>query len=494
MKTLYNFFYKQFTLVGLLCFMGLVSAQTGGALYQKGPDMARAKIYPMAAVLDNGKVMGFGGREYNFVSCSYADVYDPVTNTFTEVPMNFPHDAAAIVKLSNGSFFLIGGSEDLGVAPGYSSTEIYDQATGAFDTKASMTMARMQVGATQLASGDLLAVGGWYNPAGASSAEIYNFTANTFIATTGSLNVPRANAIVLPTQDGGAVIAGGWPTYGGTTYTSVEYYNPSSQSFSLVSNQLIPADSGWMLNPIYTRAMKDNQMSNGKYLLLAYRQLTSLEYALIEFDPVTKTFAKINTQAALLDSYTDGGFIDLVLNKAQNTVYLMGVKANADPQQLCLVTVNLGTGQVYHPGSTFTMPADEYFYPAMTFIPSNGKILVQGINASNASYFYGTNKTYILTPQTVGIQDGDILGNSLKVYPNPAAGSFQVELKLATPSDISLRIIDKMGRVVGSKSERANQEGVFMTEMDISTIPTGVYSVEVQHGEHLYHQNIVVCR
>lgn len=478
--------------MGFVGSVGLLSAQTGGAIYQKGSDMARAKIYPMAAVLDNGKVMGFGGREYNFVSCSYADVYDPVANTFTEVPMNFPHDAAAIVKLSNGSFFLIGGSADLGVAPGYSSTEIYDQTTGGFDTKASMTMARMQVGAVQLANGDVLAVGGWYNPAGASSAEVYSLAANTFTATTGSLNVPRAHPLVLPTQDGGAVIAGGWPTYGGPTHTSFEYYNPSSQSFSLVANQLIPADSGWMLNPIYTRAMKDNQMSNGKYLLLAYRQLGSLEYALIEFDPVSKTFAKVNTQTALLDSYTDAGFTDLILDEAQNIVYLMGSKANADPQQLCLVTVNLSTGQVYHPGSTFTLPADEYFYPAMTFIPSNGKILVQGINASNASYFYGTNKTYILTPQTVGIQDGDILGNSLKVYPNPAAGSFQVELKLATPSDISLRLIDKMGRVVGSKSERANQEGVFLTEMDLSTIPTGVYSLEVQKGERLYHQNIVI--
>lgn len=482
---------------GFLLFLLLLTksfiAQTGGAIYQKGPDMMRAKIYPMAALLDNGNVMGFGGREVNFVSCSYADVYDPVANSFSEVPMNFPHDAAAIVKLSDGRYFLIGGSEDLGVAPGYASTEVYDPITGIFDTKASMTMGRMQVGAAQLAGGDVLVVGGWYNPTGAASAEIHDLSANTFTVVTGSLNSPRANAIVLPTNDGGAIIAGGWPTYGGASNTTVEYYNSTNQSFSLVSTQVIPTDSGWELSPIYTRDMKDSRMNNGKYVLLAHRYMTNLEFALIEFDPATKTFAKINTQTPLIDNYTDEGFIDLVLNKAHNLVYVLGTKAWQDPQEVCLVTVNLSTGQVHHPGSTFKMPTAEYFYPAMTFIPSNGKILVQGINSSNTSYFTGTNKTYILTPQIqVGVEGDELFNNVMKVYPNPASESFYVELKLSEPTNIGIRILDRLGRIVDSKSEMVNQVGTFIKQIDAAYIPAGFYLLEIQIGDRLYHQNVVL--
>jgi hypothetical protein len=63
----------------------------------------------------NGKIISFGGRENGFVSCAYADIYDPSTNSFSEMPMNFTHDFAAVAKLSDGRYFIAGGGQDWGV-------------------------------------------------------------------------------------------------------------------------------------------------------------------------------------------------------------------------------------------------------------------------------------------------------------------------------------------------------------------------------------------
>lgn len=41
-------------------------AQTGGAIFTPGPTMMKAKIFPTSTLLDNGNVISFSGREYNF--------------------------------------------------------------------------------------------------------------------------------------------------------------------------------------------------------------------------------------------------------------------------------------------------------------------------------------------------------------------------------------------------------------------------------------------
>lgn len=487
-----SFIKKAILLIAIVSLGIGADAQSGGATYVAGPTMKRAKIYPTSTVLPNGKVISFGGREYNFVSCSYADMYDPVANSFTEAPMNYPHDAFATVKLTDGRFFILGGGADLGIAPGYSSTEMYNPVTNTFSPRASMTMGRMQLAGAQLTNGKVLIVGGWYNNSGATYGEVYDTAANTFTATD-ELNEPRAYPIVMPATDGGAIIAGGWPSYGGSIIKTVEYYNPTTNKFSEISSELIPADEGWLLNPIYTRPVLDSRMANGNYLLLASRAKPLPEYALIMFNPTTKAFSKLNTTVPLKDALTDGGFFDLTLNKTGNFAYIMGVDSGYNPQRLSLVAVDLSNGKVYHPTTTFALPSQEYFYAAMTFMPSNGKILVQGINSSNASYFYGTNKTYLLTPEIVpgAVETVKKPASLIRCYPNPANNQLNIEITLGEPSEVNVRLVDMVGKEIICDLRQERSVGKVIRNYDTGNLPKGFYKLLVQTNNQSYSQTIV---
>ncbi len=484
--------------LSLLLILASVSfAQTGGANYQAGPNMLRAKIFPPATLLDNGKVITFGGREVNFVSCSYSDMYDPSTNTFTEAAMSFPHDGAATIKLADGRYFLLGGAEDLGIAPGYSSTEMYNPVTNTFTPKTSMVQKRCNVSAAQLVNGDVLVVGAWYNNNGAATGEVYDTTNNTFLPTSGQLLQPRAQPIVLPTTDGGAVIAGGYPTFGGSIYTSVEYYQTATSNFVAQSSEVIPADPGWLLSPVYTKPLSDLRMSNGNYLLLGSRAGASgAEFALIIFDPATKLFSKFNTLVPLKDSLTDGGFFDIILNKADNFVYLMGVDSASDPNKLSLITVNLSTGEAYHPNNTFTMPASEYFYAAYTYIPAKGQILVQGINSTNAGYFTGTNKTYLVTPQiTLGASNIDAQKHfQISSYPNPAQNELNISINNSKSSSINITLTDILGRKMIQDQIKSLEVGTTKLTYATQHLQPGVYHLTISSESQKLIERIIISK
>ncbi len=494
-KTTYGIFKKTLLLAVAILSVSSAIAQTGGANYQAGPTMMRGKIFPTASLLDNGKVITFSGRETNFVSCSYSDMYDPVTNTFTESPMNFPHDGSATVKLSDGRYFLLGGSMDLGVAPGYSSTEMYNPTTNTFDTKASMTMARMQHAAIQLNNGNVLIVGAWYNNNGAQYGEVYDTAANTFVPT-GALNDPRAQPLVFPTTDGGAIITGGWPSYSGAVKTTVEYYQTPTNDFVTQSSELIPADPGWLPLSAYTRPMTENKMSNGKYLLMAYRTMPTTEYALLVFDPTTKLFSKLTTSSPLRDSLTDGGFFDFALNKTANMAYLIGVDSGYDPQRVCVVTVNLSTGDIYHPTTTYTLPAQEYFYASYTYIPSVGKILVQGINGGNAGYFTGTDKTYLLTPQfTVGTNDISKTNDFQFIhYPNPAKDELKIEMNSTEASQYQIKIIDMLGRALIQENMYTYTPGIQKWTLNTNTLTPGIYKLFISDKKKVKTTSLLITK
>lgn len=62
-------------LIGIIT-INFAKAQTGGATFVAGPTMMRGKVFPTTSLLNDGRVMSFSGRETNFISCAWADLYD----------------------------------------------------------------------------------------------------------------------------------------------------------------------------------------------------------------------------------------------------------------------------------------------------------------------------------------------------------------------------------------------------------------------------------
>ncbi|MCW5908476.1 MAG: hypothetical protein KIS94_11500 [Chitinophagales bacterium] len=468
-------------------------AQTGGAVFEAGPVMNRTRIAPVISMLDNGKVIAFGGRESGFISSSYADIYDPTANSFSEVAMNTPRDFPAVCKLANGNFLIAGGAMNLGVAPGYNTADIYNPNTNTFTATGNMNNARCSFAAAQLNNGKVLVAGAWYNSQGASTAELYDPVAGTF-ATTGNLIQERSNPLVLPTTDGGAIVASGYPTFGGTGYTDVEYYNSTSGTFSTLSTQLIAADSGWIVAIDAHRMPYQNyQRNNGKYLILSYRYLPSLEFALLEFDPATKLFSKITTSAPLVDTLTDAGFFGFALNKSDDIVYLLGIKAGSDPQQLNVVGVNLNNGFTFHPNSSHALPQGEYLSPTMMYVPSLSKILLMGV-ASAPDNFSATNKTYLIAPSAAtSVNELDANTVAIKCYPNPTSAYLTIDADLTEQGSYLIRFQDIAGREVWSESRHA-EKGKNKWMFNNVELAPGIYNVVISGNGIFSGSNLVVVR
>jgi N-acetylneuraminic acid mutarotase len=190
----------------------------------------------VATLLPNGKVLLAGGVGTGWTFLSSAEIYDPATNTFAATgDMLAERESHTATLLANGKVLIAGGHR--GRRPSltiHSSTEVYDPATGRFTAAAGMTRIRHKHEAVLLADGRVLILGGSDERDGQpayTSAEIYDPVANNFRAT-GSMNAPRyklqGTAVLL--SDGKVLVAGG--------ASRAEVFDPSRNTFSYAGGDL----------------------------------------------------------------------------------------------------------------------------------------------------------------------------------------------------------------------------------------------------------------
>lgn len=467
-----------------------VFGQTGGAIFENGPLMNRTRIVPLATTLSDGNIAVFGGRENGFISSYYTDIYDPVANTFTELNMSVPRDNSALVTLTDGRYLLVGGGYDWGI-PAYGTNEIFDPNDNSFSLAGTMLYSRMQPAAVQLNNGDVLIIGGWYNDYAAAYTEVYSFEENAYTAS-GTLNVPRSQAMVFPTTDGGAIVAGGWTTYGATMITTVEYYDVATGTFSIFSDELIPGETGWNLWG-KTRAILDDKMNNGKFVLLAYRNTPETEYAIVYFDPATKQFEKKFSFVLSEHPTINGGIYDMILDKNGNYAYLLATVSGSDPVQIGLISIDLTNEVVYIPENNYTMPSGEYLFPSLAFIPATQQILLMGISTTPSDYFNATNYTYLLKPEhSVGIEEEMILPNAITCFPNPTTGTFNVKINMPIEGELILSIFDIDGREVSSVNMHNIQKSSNLYSLNNLDLKSGMYFIKIGSSNNTVYTTTLV--
>ncbi len=208
-----------------------------------GP-MTVARYGHTATVLQNGMVLITGGRSNSGFLAS-AELYNPASGTFTATgSMTVGRYGHTATLLNNGKVLIAGGKSD--GATYLNSAELYDPGTGTFTAIAStMGSPRNAHTATLLSDGTVLLAGGGVANSGfltvTGEADIYNPTANAFTPLTAMLNVPRAYQIANLLGNGTVLIAGGGnssdPSVGEfQALSSVEIYNPTSQTFSYAAS------------------------------------------------------------------------------------------------------------------------------------------------------------------------------------------------------------------------------------------------------------------
>jgi len=249
-------------------------------------NMTIARYYHTATLLTDGKVLVTGGNSAGLI-VSTAEIYDPVAKTFSPTTGNMArgrtnHTATLLV---DGTVLITGGTNGSFVNNG---AEIYDPVTKTFSaTTGGMASARYLHCATLLVDGTVLITGGNYGGFSyqyINIAEIYNPVSKTFSTTTGSMSTARAEHSATLLADGTVIINGGISN-GYMIVSTAEIYDPGTKTFSSITG-------------VMGRDHTNTLLSDGKLLLTGGHTNYSAIY-----DPVTKTFS--TTIGLMVNERTD---------------------------------------------------------------------------------------------------------------------------------------------------------------------------------------------
>ena len=251
------------------------------------PPMASRRFYHTATLLGNGKVLLAGGQNGRGISAT-AELFDPSTGTFTLVPgaMSVPRNTHAATRLTNGKVLITGGT-----MTGYevsNTAEVFDPATGTFSLLAPMSSVRYGHTATLLPNGKVLLTGGGVaSIVTTDSAELFDPVSGGFTAVS-PMSTSRGYHVAILLPSGKVLISGGFQP-NGTTITDLktqELFDATSMTFTPI------APMGDARN--YHSA---TLLPNGKILLAGgwtgSNSSTSANTAEL-FDPVLKTFAPVS--------------------------------------------------------------------------------------------------------------------------------------------------------------------------------------------------------
>ncbi len=487
-----TYFYISFTLFTL---GGVINAQNPGfTIFQNGPSMHTARIMHYQTLLPGNRIAAFGGHIPGFVRSNTAEIWDGGSNTWTQYTMNDYRDGNGIAKLSDGKIFLMGGcSSDYGVGQ-LNSTEVFNPSNNSFTAGGPMTSVRTMCRATTLNNGKVLIVGNWYS--NANFGNICDSSATTCLATD-SVKEQRAAAILLPTNDGKALVIGGYQPYNGSIpVTRVELYDNVNNTFSTLQTDLISGDPGWMLSTGYALAggsglSEDCRLANGKYILMAYKSNNSVnEYTLVSFDPATKIFAKINTTPSIpnydpANGDSTGYSLWPMVDKVNDKVYFWGIKGSAPPFYTNLFAVDMGTNTLAIP--TSFIPFSFLIYTASSIVMNDGKIFVSG-GSYNGDNFSALDSVMIITPSiftTHVLTTTQADNNTLNIYPNPTDGIFNLKLNPSLTNGLKIQSIE-VTNILGEKiyedvNFQINSSSNF--QIDLSKQPGGIYTIRLNSEE-----------
>jgi uncharacterized protein (TIGR03382 family) len=204
------------------------------------PDMIDARFNHTATRLADGRVLLVGGHnDYGSGgggsggsggpgAISSCEIYDPnlAGGTFLPASPLFVERERHTATLLQDGTVLVAGGEDNGFL--LSEAEIYDPVTDSWTQVAPMSSVREDFTATRLQDGNVLVTGGFGGEILEDSAEIYNPVTQSWFFV-GSMNDRRVRHTASLLPNGAVLVAGG---ENDGSYSSVEIYDPFAQSFS----------------------------------------------------------------------------------------------------------------------------------------------------------------------------------------------------------------------------------------------------------------------
>ena len=469
------------------------------AQFQQGPSMNNARMSHYQVLLNDGEIWLVGGHGIDFKALNTSELFDINSGQFTLQNMNYFHDCGALIEMNDGKFLIAGGARDLGIAPGFNTAEIYDPVTKLFTPTGEMNYPRTNCYGVSLTSGKVLIAGGWYNFNSLEHAELYDPNSGTFTSAP-TLVTPRANPMIFPTSDGGAVVFGGYEGFGANPfYQSVEYYNAVTDSFSILSNSILPDEEGYYIASIknITNAFKTNENS---YVFGVHRQTETIkEYVFLSFDPVNKTFSSLNRETVTEDDQFS--LIGSVLNKSNNILFTVW-QLPTTPIKVGIGSLDLNTNQMSMPTEWIELPENYYpGYTGLTMLNSNSIMMSGGFSSPGGNTnFSPIDNTIIIDLTSTDIETEKYIPNDFVLeqnYPNPFNPTTTIEYQIPEQNMndiVTLKVYDVLGNEMTTLVNEVKQPGVHEIQFDGSKYTSGVYYFKISSGNFIQTNKMILLK
>jgi hypothetical protein len=199
-----------------------------------------------ATLLQNGKVLVVGGSQadgFHLGSSSNAELYDPLTNTWSQISsMHTPRSFHTATLLPDGRVLVVGGDQAFNDVSGrvLASAELYDPATNDWSLAPSMSTARAKHDAVLLANGTVLVLGGTSGVSSGESsnslrtAEIYHPITRTW-SPAASMHYARMQPTALLLPDDRVLVVGDR----GSNEQTAETFDAARDQWSSVANPAV---------------------------------------------------------------------------------------------------------------------------------------------------------------------------------------------------------------------------------------------------------------
>ena len=124
---------------------------------------------------------------------------------------------------------------------------------------------------------------------------------------------------------------------------------------------------------------------------------------------------------------------------------------------------------------------------------NDGTIISRNINTIEKFQYNNAN---IDTTDNVGIKDmlGIIEEISLKLYPNPNEGEFQISYSLLSAENIQINILNQNGTLVKEVFNGENEIGDYNLNINLDDLASGVYICQFYIGQSSISKQVILTK
>jgi len=481
------------SLIGLIAFTTVLNAQWGVVYKKDLPVMLTPRMTSQIVTSFNNKIIAMGGHTSGFALLNTAVAIDDTGSVWSYFNLADNRDNSGIVYLKDSTALLIGGmSSALGVGQLATTDRVYPHLLLSV-AGPNMVHARTMANGIQLNDGKVLVAGCWYSDGAATQAELINLATNQSTAT-GNLNQPRAYPTLVATNDGNALLFGGWGIYGGEFSGKVEEYNYQTGQFTVIRDQLFTDDPDFRVVTDFGDDMQHKTLPDGKKLFLARKFQNGTGWRLFTVDPATKAFEVIPLYLPVADTLTGKIFTYLppIIYGDPNPWQILIPQLWTDDQGLHHIELIYGSTTLpstfYKAASTATSTWWPYYAARAPYKNSNFESAIIFIGGNQTSNFDPVADAFVLVLNDFAdVNDPDGTPSEFTLeqnYPNPFNPETVVRFALPVAGFTELKVYNSVGELVKVLVNEEMSAGRHEVKFDASNLPSGVYMYRISTGNY----------